>query len=407
MNQASIRARSALGGTRSVRAGVSLGLLVSLTIPAAAQTPRLVVSTTDDLAPAVGLPFPVTDGELLAVQANEVPVPYLAGGHFQATTGFQPGDIDGYARRPGSTPGRASGIVFSLLSNEGGFLDGDLITLDSGGAGAVLLVSELDLATALGAPGANIDVDALTYDDTGRVLFSLAADLAGSALGVIQDGDVLRLEPGFAGVTRILTEAEVQARFTLATGLSDAILDVQALEWAGGELWAAVQSPSRHDGSVLALEGTPYVVADENDLNLGGAELDSLASMRPGDELPVVHMGPDPAAPGDLLHIETRGVPGGILLVMMCGGAGFVPFPGYPGFGGWYVDPADPWLSSRFAAQAIRLVALDGNGRFSADWALPAGMEAGLGLAGELGWSFQLMDVGTRQISAPFRVRRL
>ena len=102
-------------------------------------------------------------------------------------------DIDAFAHRPGSTPGRADSNVFSLLSNEGGFLDGDIIALAFGG-GATLLVSELDIATAMGAAGANIDVDALAYDDQGRILFSLS-----DPVGSVQDGDILRIWAGEKG----------------------------------------------------------------------------------------------------------------------------------------------------------------------------------------------------------------
>lgn len=393
--------------TLSVRGARSLVLLASLTLPAAAQSARVIVSTTDDVPVTAGIPFPVTDGDLVVVQSGQPVTPFMAGGHFLATTGFVPGDIDAYAHLPSSTPGRAGGNVFSLLSNEGGFLDGDLVILANGGAGATLLLSELDLATAMGAPTANIDVDALAYDDQGRILFSLNTDHSGTALGLIEDGDILRLETGFASVTRVLSESDVQARFTLATGLNDPVLDLQALEWSGGQLWGAVQSPSRHDGSIIAFGNSVHIVADENDLGLGGSELDALGSMRPGDELPVVHMSPELAMPGDILHIETRGQPGAFISVIMAGGNGFVDFSRFPGFGGWYVDPLDPWLTALASSFSFPLVRLDGNGHFSADWALPMGTEFATGMGGELGWTFQLMDFSTKQLSAPFRVQKL
>jgi hypothetical protein len=406
MNHESNRLGSTAPWASSVRSLGSIVLSCSLSLPIAAQAPRMVVSTTDDVAPAVGLPFSVLDGDLVTVQASQPVAPFLAGVHFQAVTGFVPGDVDAFAHLPGSSPGRAGGNVFSLLSNEGGFLDGDVLVFTNGG-GAALLLSELDIATALGASGANIDVDALCYDAQGRVLFSLADNLTASAVGPVLDGDVLRLEPGLAGVTRILTEADVQARFTQATGMTDAILDTQALEWANGELWAAVQSPTRHDGSIVALEGTPYVVSDENDLGLGGAEIDALGDVRPGDEILVCHMAPDLALPGDLVHVEMRGRPGARVIVLMAGGSGFMSLGRFPGFGGVYLDPLDPWLNTFLAGGGLPIVHLDGAGKLSRDWRLPAGMVYGVGPAGELGWSFQLMDFGTKEISAPLRVQKL
>jgi len=406
MNHETNRLGSSAQRASSVRGLGSIVLGCSLSLPIAAQAPRVVVSTTDDVAPAVGVPFSVLDGDLVTVQAGQPVAPFFAGVHFQATCGFIPGDIDAFTRLPGSRPGRAGSIVFSLLSNEGGFLDGDILTLTNGG-GAALLFSELDVATALGASGANIDVDALTYDGQGRILFSLTDNLTASALGPVLDGDVLRLEPGLTGVTRILTEAEVQARFTQATGLTDAILDTQALEWANGELWAAVQSPSRHDGSIVALEGTPHVVSDENDLGLGGAEINALGDVRPGDEILVCHMAPDLALPGDLVHVEMRGRPGARVVVLMAGGSGFMSLGRFPGFGGLYLDPLDPWLNAFLTGRGLPVVTLDGAGKFARDWRLPAGMVYGVGPAGELGWSFQLMDFGTKEFSAPLRLQKL
>jgi hypothetical protein len=391
---------------RSARSLCSLGVLASFALPAAAQGPRVVVSTTDDVGAAAGVPFSVLDGDLVTVQAGQPVVPYLAGGHFQAVSGFRPGDIDAFAHLPGPRPGSATGNVFSLLSNEGGFLDGDILSFANGG-GATLLVSELDLALALGAGGANIDLDALAYDDQGRILFSLADNLLGTPLGDVLDGDLLRLEPAFAGVTRLLGEADVQARFTQVTGLNDPILDLQAVEWAGGELWAAVQSPSRHDGSILALELNRRIVFDENDMGLGGAEVDALGGLRPGDEIPVFHMSQDLALPGDLVHIETRGRPGAVVAVILAGSSGYLSFSRFPGFGAWYVNPLDPWLNSLMAAHLIPFVGLDGAGRFSTDWNLPTSMVFGTGPAGELGWSFQLMDLVNKELSAPFRIEKL
>lgn len=403
MNHESNRVRSVARRALSARGPRSLVLVLSLALPTAAQ--RMIVSTTDDVSAAATLPFPVSDGDLVAVERAVPVVPFFAGGHFQGTAGFTPTDIDAYANLPTSLPGRGAGHVFSLLSNEGGFLDGDLLVIGTGGVS--LLVSELDLATALGVPGANLDVDALTYDDQGRILFSLTTDQTGTTLGTVLDGDILRLELGFAGVTRFLSEADVQARVSQSTGLNDPILDVQALDWATGELWVAVQSPSRHDGSILAVGQTPRLVLDEAEMGLAGAEVDALAEVRPGDETPVFHMSPAEALPGDVLHIETRGRAGAALVVFMAGNTGSLNLARFPGFGELYLDPADPWLNMLLATQRMPVVQLDGNGEFHTDWPVPAGTQFGTGFGGELGWSFQLMDVGTREFSAPFRVVKL
>lgn len=405
MTHESNRVSGAAQRALSVRCLRSLVLFLSLPVAAAAQT-RMAVSTTDDVAPAVGVPFTVTDGDLVTV-ADGLPVsPYFAGGHFQAACGFIPTDVDAFAYLPGSRPGSAGALVFSLLSNQDGFLDGDVVKVVEGG-GAALLVSELELAGVLGVPGANLDLDALAYDDQGLLLFSLADDLTGTTLGTVQDGDVLQVELGFSGVTRVLTETEVQSRFTFATGMSDSILDVLSLEWANGALWASVQSPTRHDGSVLALNGVAQVVYDENALGLGGAEIDALGELRAGDEIPAFHLSKEIALPGDTLHVEMRGRPNGVQIVFMAGASGFLGLPRVQGFGGLYVDRFDPWLVALRSTRSLPFVALDAAGRFAIDWSLPAGLEFGIGPVGELGWSFQTIELFPLRVSAPFRVQKL
>lgn len=390
-------------GASSVPFVRSLALLSVLAPLAAAQRTRVAVSTTDDVPTAAG--FPVGDGDLVVVEPGMPVAPHFLGGHFQASCGFTPGDVDAFTRLPGTRPGTAESLAFSLLSNEGGFLDGDVLALTHGG-GVAILVSELELATALGMPGENLDVDAVTYDEHGDLLFSLTTDHLSATFGAISDGDILRLDAGFV-VTRELSEADVQTRFTQATGLADAILDVQALEWEGGELWCAVQSPSRHDGSVVRLNGIPAVMVDETTIGLGGAEIDALGPIRPGDEVPCFRMEPGAALPGDTLTVEAYGEPGALLMVLMAGNSGFLDFARFNGFGGWYLAPSDAWLTTQLAARSVPFVVLDGAGRYSRSWALPPGSEYGLGLAGESGWSFQVLDLTGRTLSAPFRVTRL
>jgi len=98
-----------------------------------AQTaPRLVVSTTGDLAASGGL-VAINDETLVAVGGGRAPAPQFSENHWLAQAGFVPGDIDGYARLDSFPPGDARSNVFSTLANDGGFLDGDLLTFDEGG----------------------------------------------------------------------------------------------------------------------------------------------------------------------------------------------------------------------------------------------------------------------------------
>jgi hypothetical protein len=199
----------------------------------------------------------------------------------------------------------------------------------------------------------------------------------------------------------------VQASFTAATGLSDSILDVQALEWTGGRLWVAVQSPSRHDGSVVAVDGSPQVIFDENDLGLGGAEIDALGAQRTGDDIPVFHVSKSAALPGEAFHVEARGRAGANAYVFLAGRSGFQDFRRFRGFGGLYLDVFDPWLTALRMSNALPIIRFDGLGRYVVDCSLPTGSEFGVGMAGELGWSFQMLETGPMRLSAPFRVRKL
>jgi len=402
MHKESIRVRSTGPWTLSARGLCSIPLLL-LAAPALAQGTRVAVSTTDDVPAGPAVPFAINDGDVVSAGDALGLRPHFNETNFQGACGFIPGDIDAFARRRASTAGRADSLVFSLLSNEGGFLDGDLVGVSPNG-GAVLIVSELQLATALGDPAAQIDVDALAYDDLGRVLFSLQTDLA--SVGVL-DGDILRLETGMTGVTKVLSESDVQQRFTQATSLADAILDVQGLEWENGEIWVAVQSPSSHDGAVIQVTGTAHVVLDETQMGIGGAEVDALSLVRPGDEIPSLRCNAIEGLPGDAVHFEVYGEPHARLMVLMAGNTGVVDFTRFPGFGSWLIDRFDPWLRALIFSHQVAFAHLDGNGRLSADWTLPLATDAGTGFGGEQGWTLQMLDVADFELSAPLRLRRL
>ena len=51
----------------------------------------------------------------------------------------------------------------------------------------------------------------------------------------------------------------------------------------------------------------------------------------------------------------------------------------------------------------LRVVALDGAGRYEKQVALPAA-GAGLGFDGSTGWSFQFLSTATAELSAPLRI---
>lgn len=388
---------------------VTLGALIgafTLSTPAFAQTPppRLIVSPSADVAATANYPA-ISDSALVAVGGGSAVAPHFVDGHWLANGGFLPRDVDAFTWMPGIAPGRNISLVFSFMSDEYGFLDGDILSLNHQG-GVKLIYSEQNIANAVGVPDANLDLDALSFDDLGQVVFSLAADLDGTVLGAVKDGDVLTLLAS-GSITRLVDEAGVQAAFTAATGLTGAIGDVQGVEIVAGEVWVTTQGPTSHDGAIFSCGPVPTVIADEAAIGLEGAELDALAVVRPGDEIPSLHIDKLESQAGDSLHATVRGAPGSQHVVFISGGAGFIEADWLPGWGACYLDPLDPWLQVFLAAPMLNWVACDANGVFEIDYLLPVDPWWGIGFGGEEGWTFQMLDLASAQISAPIRVEKL
>ncbi len=377
------------------------GLLLTLSLAPSAsalQTP-VTVSTTSTATTSGGVT--VDDGDLVRAGTGPARTTFEAG-HWLASAGLVPGDVDGLGRRPGFAPGTHRAFVFTLLSNEGGFLDGDVLAIAQGG-GVEIVVAEDVLATALGTPGAALDLDALAYDDAGLLLFSLQDDLDGTVLGSVLDGDVLRHEAD-GSVTRVFGEADVQARVEIATGSSASIGDVQGLEFVGGEVWVATQAPSASDGAVIAIGATPTVVFDEAAMDLGGAEIDALMLCEPAADLATLRIEPQQALPG--ATVQASYGPGGAgnpVLVLAAGNGGWFDTSLLPGFGALFMDPNDPALLAQ-ATGGFTVIVLDGAGAHQSSFMLPLGMTGGTGLGGEAGWTFQLVDLASHEVSAPFRI---
>ncbi|MEW6073047.1 MAG: hypothetical protein AB1726_10725 [Planctomycetota bacterium] len=399
--------RSSGGGrpSRLLIAGLVLGA-GALGGPAAAQgsPPRLLVSTTDDVAASATHPF-LSDASLTAVAGGGEVRPHLVEGHWLGAGGFVPTDIDAFARQPGYAPGRNESVCFSLLSNESGVQDGDVLALQASGGVGVLLAEDAIVA-ALGLAGVDIDVDALAFDDQGRLLFSLQNDLAGTYLGPLEDGDVLRYVTN-GSVELVFEEPAIQTMFTAATGLTGAIGDVLGLEFFNGEIWVTTQGPSSHDGAVLACTFVPYIVADEAAVGLEGEEIDALSILAPGEEIPTLCIDRTAAAAGDTFHATMHGAPGSLHLVLLAGTAGYVDFRRFPGWGALMMSLSDPWLGTVLADPPATFVLLDANGTVELDYTLPTAAVWGLGLAGEEGWSFQMIDLRSLELAAPCRVKRV
>ena len=361
------------------------------------EAPAFWASTTSD----VGLLAPdqpeLTDSGLVRIQADQAPQPACFDGHWRALGALLPTDIDGLAFDPGggALPGGAlASLRFSLLSNQGAWRDGDVLRLAAGG-GFELDVSEEQLAEELGTPGAAIDLDALSYDEQGRLVFSLQSDLAGTVLGDVSDGDVLYRD-GLGGIQRRLSEADIQAAYTAATGSTSAIGDVLGVHIDAQGAWVSVQSPSSADGGVLRAEGVIELL-NEDSLGLGGAELDALAAA-PAQVGPVAWVSPD--STGSMRGRIEGATPGGLLVVLAAGTPGYQALPG---LGAFFVDALDPHLSTVLAGAGPSLVLADGGGAVDVLFDLPA-VGAGPGWDGVSGWSFQVIDLQTAALSAPYRI---
>lgn len=373
---------------------------------AAAQNPfsgALWVSTDLDLPAGTALPLQ-DDANVLRVQVGANPRAILGTGHWQGALGAVPQDIDALAFRPGIAPDRYDALAFSLTLGELGVLDGDVVAFDGHGKLQVL-VAESTFVLALGAQGANIDVDALAYDEVGNLYFSLEADLTSAVLGALKDGDVLRLDASGA-VTLFKTEADVQAALTSATGLTSAISDVSGLEWVAGELWVSTIGPSSVDGSVLVLGAAPHLLAPEADFGIGGAEIDAFALVPAAAENAVMSFDFASSVPGGTLQGRIEGgAPFAPVLVACAGNAGVLDLGGLGGFGALLLDPADPWLVATLAGPGPSIGKLDAQGGLSVGFSLPPGLTGGVGFAGEAGWSFQAVELAPLRVGAPVRVK--
>lgn len=392
--------RCALPKMKARLCALSIITCLAFNAAADAQTAFWASTTADGMLGASGVA--TDDSSILRLESGQPARIQFGPEHWFASAGFQPSDIDAMGRRPGFAAASHGGLVFSLLSNEGGFLDGDVLSIAVGG-GLELVVAEGDLVLALGLPSGGIDLDALAYDGSGRLLFSLQNNHSDSVVGAIDDGDVLRLEPG-GSITRVMTESEVQADVTAATGSSAAITDVLALEFVAGDVWACVQSPSANDGSVIRCGATPAIMLNEADAGMNGAELDALLFLDAGWDVGRLQLSSHSATPGDVLLADfSGGEPGALKLIFAAGASGYGDTSFWPGYGGLFVDLFDPFLVTLFN-QGAPIVALDGSGSLQRSLQLPAASMGGLGFGGEMGWTFQLLDVVTQEVSAPVRV---
>lgn len=315
-----------------------------------------------------------------------------------------PGDIDAFSVIDPWAEPSPSDFVFSLLSDEGGFEDGDLLRRRSDGSLEVWF-SEANLRAALGTTSISVDVDALAIGTQSELWFSLASDLSSSVIGPIADGDVLVLDVQ-QGLRRAYTEADLQRFAEQARGMSlAAILDCIALcfDPADGVLAFIVQSPSDLDGSAIRVDGTMVLGFAESDWGFSSAvEFDALTLWRGRcSPAPRLRCTPSVLPLGSFGGCTIEGgTPNSLFLLLISGSVGTMPLqPRISGFGALLIDPNDA-LFLGFAARWSEMIGVfDTQGRAAFPVLGTALIPAPFDLA------VQAVDLGAWSASTPWTLR--
>ena len=369
------------GGRRAL---VGLSLLALLAAPAGAQSPPVLVSTTDDenLSGA-----PARDEDLVLHEAGLGarvlwPSETLSALSGPLTTSQHHvyGDVD--ALHDGGDDPLLGGLFFSLTANEAGFLDGDVLRLATDGGVTVFLAEESFIAAA-GCTDGNVDVDAFHLDDDGRVLFSFAEDEASNAIsgdtpGIIADGALLVWMPGLSTADFLYTASGVDALVAQALGSSANSGDLKSVarDPATGDVLFSVQSPTAHDGSVFTEAGGGALWPGHDEPSFGyptEMELDALSIARrswPG----TLAMPPRPQ-PGDTVTVMLNGAEPGVPHVVLLAeslGPAQLPTLGWPGL----VLAPDAVFATAVQLLAARTVVPNALGEGALQATLPPGAPA-------------------------------
>lgn len=286
-------------------------------------------------------------------------------------------DVDAVHDGGGQTP--ADGLLISTPSNEGGFLDGDVLGFGANGLQVVL--AEADIAAAVGAVDGNVDVDALHRDADGTWIFSLAdnevsSSLSGDDPGMVKDGAVLSWTPGAAMATILFTESQMSAMVSQALGAATSITDTMGLsrDPATGAILFSVQSPSAHDASVFTADGGGALLAghSESDLGFTGApELDALSVAV--SRFPALTVSSGQPQAGETLVIGLRDAEPGRPYVVLVALDMSPPAFALSGWGG-FVLAQDALLAAALAAAPSLVMVPDALGNASMVAVLPSAL---------------------------------
>lgn len=279
------------------------------------------------------------------------------------------GDVDAlHDAGPDGGPTALGGLHLSLLSNQDGFLDGDV--LRAGPGGFTVRWPESHFVGLVGASDGEIDVDAVHVDDDGSLLFSLAENedstlLSGDAAGVVADGAILSWSPGDAAATILFTESEVDGLVSAALGAATSIGDVKGLarDPGNGAVLFSVQSPSAHDASVFTTAGggTLWSGHEEADFGYeGAAEHDALTIAR--SAFPSLTVSSSRPQADETLVVTLQGAqPGQAWILLAALGVEDTPSLGLDGWGGLVLAP-DALFATMLAAAGNLVMLPDGAG---------------------------------------------
>jgi hypothetical protein len=261
-----------------------------------------------------------------------------------------PGNLDALELVPQSIGSPlTAGMHFSLVSDQAGLLDGDVLRFDPdlAGVGVYVVYSEALLVGAVDANDGNIDVDGIAFQPDGSLLFSLAEDEStGPNQLVVEDDAVWKLPAGSTTASVLYSAAEIDLLVENALGQAASIGDVKALEWEQGELLFTVQSPSSDDATIFSSAGGGSVwngLAESSFGFTNAVEADALA-LYSGAPLPLADLDPPRAQEGDPVQVLLSGLTPGQPYLLV---AAYAPIKGgsglsLNGFGVLAMDQTDP-----------------------------------------------------------------
>ncbi len=311
-----------------------------------------------------------------------------------------PGDLDALEVVPvGAGTPWIAGVYFSLVSDQAGIQDGDVVRFDPGGpnGGLEVVWSEAQIQAAIQANDGNVDVDAIAIAADGALWFSLAEDEAsGPSATVIADDDVLRLPPGATTAEVAFTGAQLEAMVQTALGSSATIGDVKGIDVDATQMIFTVQSPSSDDATVFSTLGGGSVHLAESGMGFfNAAEADAVAFFH-GVPFPAPSATAANPKANDAVTVDVFGATPGQPFVLLLSGV-VVPAgaaPALAGYGTLALDPQDPmFLVGLLNSPALASVA-DGNGNGAISGKIPSS-------ASPYDLGIQVLDTATGRVSAP------